>query len=94
MADREKVIKGLECCRDLDMTDMRCPDACPYHDDSNEFGCCHYTPLMNDAIALLKAQEPVTEEVYGRGYDTAGNYHWYGVYTGHHIMSKENKDGT
>lgn len=29
------------------------------------------------------------EEVYGRGYDTAGNYHWYGTYTGHHVIEKE-----
>ena len=59
MPDREKVIKGLECCRDLDLTDMGCPDACPYYDDSNECGCCLYTPLMNDAIALLREQEPI-----------------------------------
>lgn len=60
MISKEKVIKGLECCRDLDISDMKCPDACPYHDCSNEFGCCNYIPLMDDAIALLKEEpEPV-----------------------------------
>lgn len=29
---------------------------------------------------------PVCEEVYERGYDTAGNYHWHGTYTGHHVI--------
>ena len=29
---------------------------------------------------------PVCEEVYWEEYDTAGNYHWHGTYTGHHIV--------
>lgn len=29
---------------------------------------------------------PVCEEVYGREYDTAGNYHWHGTYTGEHMI--------
>ena len=28
------------------------------------------------------------EEVYARGYDTGGNYHWSGVYSGHHVIKK------
>ena len=26
------------------------------------------------------------EEVYREYYDSAGNYHWFGVCTGHHIV--------
>ena len=29
------------------------------------------------------------EEVYAWGYDTGGNYHWHGVYSGHHIIKKQ-----
>lgn len=29
------------------------------------------------------------EEVYARGHDTGGNYHWHGVYSGHHIIKKQ-----
>lgn len=34
------------------------------------------------ALSVPQQRLPVCEEVYGRGYDTAGNYHWYGTYTG------------
>ncbi len=30
-----------------------------------------------------------TEEVYASGFDTAGNYHWTGTQSGHHIIKKE-----
>ena len=29
---------------------------------------------------------PVCEKVYREEYDTAGNYHWYGTHTGHHVI--------
>lgn len=29
------------------------------------------------------------EEVYAQGYDTGGNYHWHGIYSGHHIIKKQ-----
>ena len=32
------------------------------------------------------------EEVYGRGYDTAGNYHWFGTETGEHCIPKTNNN--
>lgn len=54
MTDREKVIRGLECC----ITD-RCED-CPYEDicyGDNEVEL--FDTLARDALALLKAQEPV-----------------------------------
>lgn len=49
MADREKVIRGLEACaRDVGI--MHCRE-CPY----NGISCI--TPLLRDALALLKEQE-------------------------------------
>lgn len=33
-----------------------------------------------------RAREPVYEEVYGKYYDSAGNYHWTGTKTGHHVI--------
>ena len=53
MTDREKVIKGLECC----ITDgLDCPNDCPY------IGDCNRKQLHTDALDLLKAQEPVMVE--------------------------------
>ena len=50
MIDREKVIKGLECCTDY------CDEetGCPYYGDGEAFEC--EERLRKDAIALLKAQ--------------------------------------
>lgn len=53
MADREKVIKGLECCSQLDDGNI-CPVECPYAQDV----CYGTVQLMADALELLKAQEP------------------------------------
>ena len=52
MSDSDKVIKGLECC--LEVT--KC-DVCPY---SNGHGlwCGNNNELLEDALELLKAQEP------------------------------------
>ena len=49
--DREKVIKGLECCTGY------CDDetGCPYFDIEDD---CE-EKLRADALALLKAQEPM-----------------------------------
>lgn len=30
-----------------------------------------------------------TEEVYEKYYDTAGNYHYTGTITGHHVIKKD-----
>lgn len=54
MPDREKVIKGLECCVAYD---YKCND-CPYQDDGGAEDGCYSDELKADAIALLKAQEP------------------------------------
>ena len=49
MVDREKVIKGLELCRD-----GRCHSGCPYNHIN--VGCRKH--LDTDAIDLLKEKEP------------------------------------
>lgn len=50
MADKEKVIKGLECCN---QTQEDLCGQCPYFNDFN--GCM--LELRQDALALLKAQD-------------------------------------
>ena len=65
MPDREKVLQGLKCCRDLDPpNDWECPEECPYSIESNPCRCCKFTPLLDDAIALLEEQEPVVATWY------------------------------
>ena len=58
MIDRDKVIKGLECCIKLNGGTMRrsC-EACPYNDNREEGACISIIPLMEDALALLKADQ-------------------------------------
>ena len=51
MADREKVIKGLECCR------RGFCFSCPYNDGVDENTECKQK-WADDALELLKAQEP------------------------------------
>lgn len=66
MPDREKVIKGLECCSKLDDNCTDCPY--DYAGDGGE-SICLRRQLMPDALALLKEQEPkpviVTTNAYG-----------------------------
>ena len=52
MADREKVIKGLEICKPSKYS--RACGICPYREEMN----CDYE-VYNDALALLKEQEAV-----------------------------------
>ena len=54
MIDREKVIKGLKCCLANDHK------KCPYTstDEGIDKVTCCTTYLMQDALALLQAQEP------------------------------------
>ena len=53
MADIEKVIKGLECCRINELRHINCAD-CPYYtdDDKGQMWCSN--DVHNDAIELLK----------------------------------------
>ena len=53
--DREKVIKGLEICSDLEHYAQRCGE-CPYKSKITDFMCFK---LLKDALALLKEQEAV-----------------------------------
>ena len=54
MTDREKVIKGLECClHDEDDGHGRLCEKCPY-----DCGDCR-KDLYNDVLGLLKEQEPI-----------------------------------
>lgn len=62
--DRERVIKGLECCI-TDGTD--CPDDCPY------IGDCNRKQLHTDALALLKSQEPIKPQAR---FNPAGQPMW------------------
>lgn len=55
MIDREKVIKGLECCADGDCKGHECPYHHNLPEDWNKFDC--NTELARDALELLKEQE-------------------------------------
>lgn len=55
MPDREKVIKGLECCMGYGIEDTPGCEDCPYNDMGDT--CERIRPLYEDALALLKAQE-------------------------------------
>ena len=57
MTEREKVVKGLECCHE----GGRCGyysggPTCPYFKKNSKVGAC-VGRLINDAYALLKEQE-------------------------------------
>ena len=58
MPDREKVIKGIDIClKNINQPD--CPNDCPYLSDCSKYeNRVVFQPLMRDALALLKEQEP------------------------------------
>ena len=56
MPDREKVLRGLECCA-IDIGDICDNGGCPYSDEYEGIGDTCIDTLMADALALLKAQE-------------------------------------
>lgn len=58
MADREKVIKALECCQMV--YECKPYEKCPYS-NGYECGDCDINQLHYDALALLKEQ---AEEIY------------------------------
>ena len=65
MLDRENVIKGLECCIDLQRgtINRNCED-CPYNDDVHIGSCKSLYPLLEDALVLLKEQEKIINEYH------------------------------
>lgn len=75
MADREKVIKGLECCVLRDPDDKHQCDDCPYrHPDGVITNSPCANGLMGNALSLLKAQEPGWISVKERLPERAGKY--------------------
>ena len=54
MADREKVLKGLECC--CSMTGEACRQ-CPYDEECAEMIGSGFAHLCSDALELLKEQQ-------------------------------------
>ena len=64
MPDREKVIKGLECCAS---TSYECRK-CPYGDEclNTDFPCGE-THLISDALTILKEQEAIEPTSYMDG---------------------------
>ena len=64
MADIEKVIKGLECCKDPMITGIKC-NICPYWDDNNpdEYQTSCNDNLCADALELLKEQQKQIDEL-------------------------------
>jgi len=70
MADQEKVIKGLTCCR------SGCCLSCPYNDGIDDNGNCELK-FIDDALTLLKAQEPVKPKKINRYMDFDEDKGWY-----------------
>lgn len=101
MPDREKVIKGLECC--VSGNTAICERlGCPYADEHEGIGDTCIDTLMADALALLKAQEPITGET-SDGYHTFNElYHHRAVlfsvivanYPDRAWKAKKHHDGT
>lgn len=60
MADREKVVKGLEMC----IADEYC-NGCPYEVQCDSPGQEYAGSMMRDALELLKEQEPKLVKVDG-----------------------------
>lgn len=58
---REKVIWGLEACNRQSYNGSDCQN-CPYYEDEDTaelpFGICNIQDMFDDALALLREQEP------------------------------------
>ena len=71
VADREKVIKGLEHCG---FNEKRGCVGCPYSDECGDFGSeAGIGSLCTDALALLREQEPQETRLVHR-YSRPGVY--------------------
>lgn len=60
MADREKVIKGIDIC----LQRFHCGEGCPYYNDA-KIGCMEQ--LREDALDLLKEREAVEPTLIREG---------------------------
>ena len=80
MMDREKVIKGLECC----VNDLGECEFCPYDEGMGKLACGKN--LYSAALALLRAQEPMdaVPVVHGKWHEYHATARGYGkVYYQH-----------
>lgn len=66
MADREKAIKGLQCCKSPNDHEH-----CPYNTGVH-YNVCTYR-LLSDALELLKEQEPILLENQHKPYGISTN---------------------
>lgn len=77
MTDLEKVVKGLEVCTaDIPVEngihrDDLC-QKCPYHNEKYAY-CFEKNKLMQDALVLLKEQEPILLENQHKPYGISTN---------------------
>ena len=72
MPDREKVIRALECCLDINSSKYKHCLNCDYrHDIDHCQWACQTDGILEDALALLKAQEPVVPH---RNYQYLSDY--------------------
>lgn len=80
MADREMVIKGLECClpEDYGYTGNNPCIDCPYYHGAS----CGSQQLLRDALELLKAQEAVDPQLSISGM-------WYECPVCHRHLTKD-----
>lgn len=69
--DREKVIKGMECCIKSDRTCL-CPENCPYADADETHDQCE-TQVKLSALALLKEHEAFEPTIDEYGNKRCGN---------------------
>lgn len=94
MPDREKVIKGLECCQCTDYIGRQCPY---WHDvvDDALTGCDCTTELVRDALALLKEQawHLLTEDADGIIHGLPGDDGQYLMTDGEDIWIDDYVDG-
>lgn len=70
MPDKEKVIKGLECCLGANDCDVEPEEDCPY-----KGMCLCAMALRLDVLALLKEQEAVEPRIQ-TDFDGKGTW-WY-----------------
>ena len=77
MADREKVIKGLECCKSIDTDCDECPFKTNYEPLDAGDTCTAY--LFDSAIECLKEQEAVIEQYHkADGFLAIHGWKWEG----------------
>ena len=89
MTDRDKVIKGLECCADWQHGTMRwvC-EACPYNSNPVMGTCDNLFPLFRDARALLKADQAHLGELRKRLETIADDANLYDEYLAESAIRK------